>query len=77
MTKAVMKLAHVTQTLVQGGVWWHLPVIPALGRQRQENGIHGQPGLHGEFKGFHSIHHCAVWRTVWGLVILAKHVLGS
>jgi hypothetical protein len=36
MTKAVMKLAHVTQTLVQGGVWWHLPVIPALGRQRQE-----------------------------------------
>jgi hypothetical protein len=32
-------------------VWWHTPLIPALGRQRQEDfGVRGQPGLQSEFQ---------------------------
>ena len=30
------------------GQWWHMPLIPALGRQRQ--GVQGQPGLQSEFQ---------------------------
>ena len=40
--------------LEEGGsnVWWSMPLIPALGRQRQA-GTHrvpGQPGLHSKFQ---------------------------
>ena len=31
--------------------WWHTPLIPALGRQRQEDfWVRGQPGLQSEFQ---------------------------
>jgi hypothetical protein len=32
-------------------VWWHMPLIPALGRQRQADfWVWGQPGLQSEFQ---------------------------
>jgi hypothetical protein len=32
-------------------MWWHTPLIPALGRQRQANfWVRGQPGLQSEFQ---------------------------
>ena len=35
----------------QAGWWWHTPLIPALGRQRQEDfWVRGQPGLWSEFQ---------------------------
>jgi hypothetical protein len=31
--------------------WWHTPLIPALGRQRQGDlGVQGQPGLQNKFQ---------------------------
>jgi hypothetical protein len=31
--------------------WWHMPLIPALGRQGQANfWVQGQPGLQSEFQ---------------------------
>jgi hypothetical protein len=34
-----------------GWVWWHMPLIPALGRQRQVGfWVRGQPGLQNEFQ---------------------------
>jgi hypothetical protein len=33
------------------GQWWHTPLIPALGRQRQVDfWVRGQPGLQSEFQ---------------------------
>jgi hypothetical protein len=33
------------------GQWWHTPLIPALGRQRQVDFlVQGQPGLQSEFQ---------------------------
>jgi hypothetical protein len=35
------------------GQWWHMPLIPALGRQRQRQAdfrVRGQPGLQSEFQ---------------------------
>jgi hypothetical protein len=33
------------------GRWWHMPLIPALGRQRQVDfWVRGQPGLQSEFQ---------------------------
>jgi hypothetical protein len=35
----------------QSRVWWRMPLIPALGRQRQANfWVRGQPGLQSEFQ---------------------------
>ena len=35
----------------QGWAWWHTPLIPELGRQRQANfWVRGQPGLQIEFQ---------------------------
>jgi hypothetical protein len=32
-------------------VWWHMPLIPALGRQRQADfWVWGQPGLQSELQ---------------------------
>jgi hypothetical protein len=32
-------------------VWWRMPVVPALGRQRQVDfWVQGQPGLQSEFQ---------------------------
>jgi hypothetical protein len=34
-----------------GQAWWHPPLIPALGRQRQADfWVRGQPGLQSEFQ---------------------------
>ena len=36
---------------VWAGWWWHTPLIPALGRQRQVDfWVRGQPGLQSEFQ---------------------------
>jgi hypothetical protein len=36
------------ENIILGQVWWHTPLIPALGRQRQVNfWIQVQPGLKG------------------------------
>jgi hypothetical protein len=37
--------------MYQGWAWWHMPLIPALGRQRQVDfWVQGQPGLQSEFQ---------------------------
>jgi len=39
------------QVLITAGQWWHMPLIPALGRQKQVDFlVQGQPGLQSEFK---------------------------
>jgi hypothetical protein len=42
----------LTNLLIQiKGVWWHTPLIPALGKQRQADfWVQGQPGLQSEFQ---------------------------
>jgi hypothetical protein len=36
-------------------VWWHMPLIPALRRQKQADfWVQGQPGLQNEFQDSHS-----------------------
>jgi hypothetical protein len=36
---------------MNGRVWWRMPLIPALGRQRQADFlVQGQPGLQSEFQ---------------------------
>jgi hypothetical protein len=36
---------------IKGRAWWHMPLIPALGRQRQAGfWVQGQPGLQSEFQ---------------------------
>jgi hypothetical protein len=43
------KFKHLRTFISQ--VWWHTPLIPALGRQRQEDfWVWGQPGLQSEFQ---------------------------
>jgi hypothetical protein len=37
--------------VMSGGAWWHTPLIPAFGRQRQVDlWVRGQPGLQSEFQ---------------------------
>ena len=39
------------KSAIHTGQWWHLPLIPVLGRQRQEDfWVRGQPGLQSEFQ---------------------------
>jgi hypothetical protein len=39
------------RSLETAGQWWHTPLIPALGRQRQVDfWVRGQPGLQSEFQ---------------------------
>jgi hypothetical protein len=36
---------------IYAGQWWHMPLIPAFGRQKQEDfWVQGQPGLQCEFQ---------------------------
>jgi hypothetical protein len=36
---------------MRAGQWWHTPVIPALGRQKQADfWVQGQPGLQSKFQ---------------------------
>jgi hypothetical protein len=45
LPKTHVKTRHIA------GQWWHMPLIPALGRQRQVNfWVRGQPGLQSEFQ---------------------------
>jgi hypothetical protein len=44
---SIMKMVYSRQ-------WWRMPLIPALGRQRQEDfWVRGQPGLQSEFQDSH------------------------
>jgi hypothetical protein len=37
--------------ILLAGQWWCMPLIPALGRQRQSDlSVQGQPGLQNEFQ---------------------------
>jgi hypothetical protein len=49
-----LKLQKEKQIERQAGqAWWRMPLIPALGRQRQRQadfGVRGQPGLQSEFQ---------------------------
>ena len=39
------------KTNICGWVWWRMPLIPALGRQKQADfWVQGQPGLQSEFQ---------------------------
>jgi hypothetical protein len=41
----------MTPEKLSSRAWWHTPVIPALGRQRQVDfWVRGQPGLQSEFQ---------------------------
>jgi hypothetical protein len=64
------------------GQWWHIPLIPALGRQRQVDfWVWGQPGLQSEFQdsqGYRekpclqktSKHHVKNLSTLWSKLLL-------
>jgi hypothetical protein len=42
---------HSLRNQTSAGQWWHMPLIPALGRQRWVDFcIRGQPGLQSEFQ---------------------------
>jgi hypothetical protein len=44
-------LKFYIKILFKAGWWWRMPLIPALGRQRQADfGVRGQPGLQSEFQ---------------------------
>jgi hypothetical protein len=44
-------LKKTLKIVVSAGWWWHTPLIPALGRQRQADFcVRGQPGLQSEFQ---------------------------
>jgi hypothetical protein len=44
-------IACVVKTLGTSRAWWRMPLIPALGRQRQVDfRVQGQPGLQSEFQ---------------------------
>jgi hypothetical protein len=41
----------VVEIEIVAGRWWHMPLIPALRRQRQADfWVRGQPGLRSEFQ---------------------------
>ena len=45
---------HISIKIKHSQAWWHIPLIPALGRQRQVDfWVRGQPGLQSEFQDSH------------------------
>ena len=45
------KISYCLKYTYRSRAWWHTPLIPALGRQRQVDfWVRGQPGLQSEFQ---------------------------
>jgi hypothetical protein len=50
----INSLKLMRENVYVAGQWWHTPLIPALGRQRQADfWVQGQPGLQSEFQDSH------------------------
>jgi hypothetical protein len=50
----IERIHHISyniKSVIWSRAWWHMPLIPALGRQRQADfWVRGQPGLQSEFQ---------------------------
>jgi hypothetical protein len=50
-TQSRQERGHLKEAPLASRAWWHTPLIPALGRQRQADfWVRGQPGLQSEFQ---------------------------